>query len=86
MTGSFKGPKDEKLSKEIVKRLGERIKQIRIQLGYETAEAFANAHDIHRSQYSKFEQGQNLTFVTIGLLISKMGVKYRDFFEEGFDN
>ena len=68
-----------------LKKLGARIRSIRKKLGYKTAESAANDFGIQRSQFTRYEAGANLNYVTLILLLQKMGVSLKDFFSEGFD-
>lgn len=60
-----KGPgkgKDKRLDddQKTFKKIGNRIKQLRIDAGYTNAEKFAFEHDITRSQYANWEKGQDM--------------------------
>lgn len=71
--------------KEELKKLGARIRSLRKQLGYKTAESAANEFGIQRSQYTRYEAGTNLNYVTLVLLLQKMEISVREFFSEGFE-
>lgn len=71
------------------KRLGERIKQLRKEMGYTSAEKFANDKGFSRSTYGKYEQGEpeylNIEYDTLIRLANSFGVTLKEFFSEGFD-
>jgi transcriptional regulator with XRE-family HTH domain len=70
---------------EDLKRLGERIRTLRIKKGYNNYESFAYEHDIARAQYEKYEQGENLTYASLLKVIKALEVSVKEFFSEGFD-
>jgi transcriptional regulator with XRE-family HTH domain len=55
-----------KSEEEILKAVGDRLKQIRIQKGYSSYETFALDHDLGRMQYWRLDKGEaNLTMKTL---------------------
>lgn len=68
-----------------MKRLGERIRQLRKKKGYTSYETFANEHGIHRVQWGRYEQGSDLYFSTLVRITQVLGVSLREFFSQGFD-
>lgn len=71
---------------ELRQALGTRIKTLRKQKGYTSYEAFAYEHDIHRVQWGRYEQGQDIYFSTLVRITKVLGVSLTEFFEDGFDN
>ena len=73
-------------NQEVLKKLGARLRYFRINknLG-KTAEIAANNLDIQRSQYARYESGNNLNFLTLVEILDKMDVSITEFFSEGFD-
>ncbi len=67
-----------------IKNLGARIKELRIKKGYSNAEFFAYDHRINRSQYGKYERGEDLRFSSLLRIIEIHGLTLKDFFSEGF--
>jgi len=67
------------------KRLGDRIKALRISQGFTSSETFANARNLSRAQYAKYEQGRNLTYANLLKVIRALHISIPDFFGEGFD-
>ncbi|MBS1772416.1 MAG: helix-turn-helix transcriptional regulator [Bacteroidetes bacterium] len=68
-----------------LEKIGNRIKALRKQRGYRSYEIFAYEHNIHRSQWGKYEKGANLNFVTLVKITAVLGVSLKEFFSEGFD-
>lgn len=68
-----------------LQQIGNRIKTLRKQKGYRSYEIFAYEHNIHRSQWGKYEKGANLNFVTLVKVTAMLGVSLKEFFSEGFD-
>jgi transcriptional regulator with XRE-family HTH domain len=75
-------PSDE----EMLKKLGARIRALRIREGYSNYEKFANKHEINRSQVWRYENGENLTFTTLVRLARAFNINLADFFSEGFED
>jgi len=69
----------------IMKQLGARIKELRISKGHSNHEKFAFEHNINRSQYWRYEQGEDLKFSTLLKIIKALDVTLVEFFSEGFD-
>jgi transcriptional regulator with XRE-family HTH domain len=70
---------------EQLKKLGKRIKQLRISRGYSSYEYFAYDHNISRAQFGRYEQGQDLRFSSLVKVIHALGMTLPEFFSEGFN-
>lgn len=70
---------------EDLRKLGERIKKLRIEAGYANYEKFANAKDLARSQYGRYEAGENLQYKSLLKVLKALNVTLKEFFSEGFD-
>lgn len=68
-----------------LKKLGSRLRQLRKLKGYKTAEDAAGAFEMQRAQYTRYEAGSNLTYLTLIELLEKMNISLKEFFSEGFD-
>lgn len=68
-----------------LKKLGKRIKFLRIKKGYSNYEYFAYEHGFSRAQYGKYETGSNIQFDTLIKIIRAFDMTLQDFFSEGFD-
>ncbi len=69
-----------------LKKLGKRLKQLRIKKGYSNYEYFAYENNIGRAQYGKYETGGNIRFDTLAKIIKIHGLTMKDFFSEGFED
>lgn len=70
---------------EYLKKLGQRIRDLRIQAGYSSHETFAYAFDFPRTQYGRYERGHNITFLNLIKLIKAFDITLEEFFSEGFE-
>ncbi|MFD2965410.1 MULTISPECIES: helix-turn-helix domain-containing protein [Olivibacter] len=70
---------------EDLRKLGERIKALRVKAGYANYEKFANAHDLARAQYGRYEAGENLQYKSLLKVMKALNVTPKEFFSEGFD-
>lgn len=80
----MKKKKKEKPGKD-VQKLAKRIKTLRTNQGYVNAEHFAFNHYFARSQYARYEQGEDLRFTSLLKLTRAFGITLEQFFSEGFD-
>ena len=71
--------------KEALKKLGDRIKQLRIKKGYTSYEYFAYDHNISRAQFGRYEKGQDLRMSSLIKIVNAFGISLKEFFSEGFD-
>jgi len=76
-----KKPEDD----EVLRRLGNRLKQLRIAKGYSSQEIFAYEHNINRVQYSRYERGEDIRFSTLIKVIQVFDITIEEFFSEGFE-
>lgn len=72
-------------SEATLKKLGERIKQLRIKKGYTSYEYFAYEHNISRAQFGRYEKGQDLRISSLVKIVNAFGVTLSEFFSEGFE-
>ncbi len=75
---------NKKTDKDIQK-LAARIRTIRKKLGYTNADFFAYEHEITRSQFARYETGENIRFSSLMKLIKAFGMTPEEFFSEGFE-
>jgi transcriptional regulator with XRE-family HTH domain len=66
-------------------KLGARIKQLRKEAGFTSAEDFAYQYSFPRSGYGKIEQGKNIEFYTLIKILNCHGISYPEFFSKGFE-
>ncbi|WEK18864.1 MAG: helix-turn-helix transcriptional regulator [Candidatus Pedobacter colombiensis] len=76
--------KAKKKSKEIV-QLGKRIKFLRNKKGYSNYEYFAYEHEISRSQFGRYENGEDMRFSSLIRVIKALDMTLEEFFSKGFD-
>ena len=76
--------KDEFTQKQL-QNLGKRIKKLRKQKGYSNYEIFAFDNNIPRSQYGRYEKGEDLRFSSLLKVIKALGITFEEFFSDGFD-
>ena len=68
-----------------LKKLGDRLRQLRKLKGLKTAEEAASEFEMQRAQYSRYEAGANLNYLTLIEILEKMDLSIKEFFSEGFD-
>ncbi|WP_242927343.1 helix-turn-helix transcriptional regulator [Pontibacter vulgaris] len=70
---------------EVLVRIGNRLKEIRIAKGYTSYEDFALEHGIARMQYWRLETGKtNPTIKTLYKVLEIHQITLQEFFSEGF--
>ena len=65
--------------------LGERFKKLRKEKGFSNYEHFAYENDLSRSQYGRYENGEDLRFSSLLKVLKAMDISLKDFFSEGFE-
>ncbi len=70
---------------EYLKKLGARIKQLRLKAGYTSYEFFAYDHNFSRAQWGRYENGQDLKFTSLVKVVKSFGITLEEFFAEGFE-
>jgi transcriptional regulator with XRE-family HTH domain len=89
----MKGKKKSKGSPEIldepqktIKKIGARIKALRIKAGYSSYETFAYEKGIDRAQYGKYERGADMRTSSIIRVLKMLDVTIQEFYSEGFED
>ena len=68
-----------------IKKVGERLRKLRIAKGYTSYEQFAYEHNIGRAQYGKYERGsEDMRISSLYKIVVAMGITMDEFFGEGF--
>jgi len=67
---------------EIIKKIGERLKQIRKEAGYKNYENFAFENDINRVQYGRMESGKNFTMKSLLRILAIHKMSLKEFFNK----
>ncbi|MDX2188599.1 MAG: helix-turn-helix transcriptional regulator [Bacteroidota bacterium] len=78
--------KVKEIEKELLKKLGSRIKTLRVKAGYSSQETFSYECGIPRAQYARYEKGSNITFLSLQKIVSFHKMTWQEFFNEGFDD
>ena len=67
---------------EYLKRVGEGIKELRLNAGFTSAETFANEYNLNRVQYWRVEKGANITLKTLLNILSLHNLSPSVFFNQ----
>lgn len=65
-----------------LKQIAQKLKQLRLDKGYSSYEAFAFDHELPRVGYGRHEQGNNLTIKSLLRLLDIHQVSLSDFFAD----
>jgi transcriptional regulator with XRE-family HTH domain len=79
-----KPSKGEMEHEKDLKKLGNRIKQLRIKKGYSSYEVFAFENGISRAQFGRYERGEDLRYSSLLKVVKALGISVKDFFSDGF--
>lgn len=75
---------NDSINDERIKRIADRLKELRKKSGYTNYEDFAWDNDIGRMQYWRMEKGANFTMVTFLKILDAHKITLEEFFK-GFD-
>ncbi len=75
----------QEVLKSDLEKLGKRIKSLRIKKGYTNYEYFAYEHNISRTQFGRYEKGEDLRFSSLTKVVRAFGMTLEEFFSEGFE-
>ena len=78
--------KKDKYTQGQLNKLGNRLRQLRIEQGFSNYEQFAFEHNLPRAQYGRYEQGQDLRFSSLLKVLKALDISLEEFFKEGFDS
>ena len=67
-----------------VVKISRRFKALRIQRGYTTVEAFTKDTGLSRSQYLRFEKGNDLKLSSLVKIIRAFNMTFEEFFRDYF--
>nr|MBK9653501.1 helix-turn-helix transcriptional regulator [Bacteroidota bacterium] len=65
--------------------LAARLRELRISKGFSNYEYFAYEHNISRSQYGRYEKGEDIRFSSLIKLIKAFELTPTEFFKKGFE-
>lgn len=77
--------KKDDIIKEDLDKLANRIKSLRIKIGYSNYESFAYEKNLPRAQYGRYEKGEDLRYSSLLKVIRALGITPKEFFSEGFE-
>ena len=80
-TGTKGNTKKIKAPDEELARLAKRIKDIRQEKGYTNYENFAFENNINRSQFGRYENGEDLRYTSLIRVIRAFGITIEEFFK-----
>jgi transcriptional regulator with XRE-family HTH domain len=63
------------------KKIGNRIKQLRLKAGYTSAEKFAYENEISRAQYARYERGVDMQISSLLKILSAHSISLQEFFK-----
>ena len=72
----------EEIADERVQQIAKKIRQLRIEANYTSAESFAYDKNINRVQYWRVENGTNLTLKTLLKILDIHEISLADFFKD----
>ncbi len=67
-----------------IQRLAKRIKNLRMRQGYSSLEHFAFDKYLARTQYGRYEKGEDIRFTSLVKICKAFGITLEEFFSEGF--
>ena len=70
-----------KASEYRLKKAGEKLKKLRLQAGYKSAETFAFDNELNRVQYWRMEKGANFTMQSLMKVLDIHKLSLEDFFK-----
>ena len=74
--------KEEKVE-DVMKKIGQRMRALRIAKGHSSHETFAYENDLNRAQYSRYERGEDLRMTTFIKVLQALEISPEDFFSNG---
>ncbi|HEY0030776.1 MAG TPA: helix-turn-helix transcriptional regulator [Bacteroidia bacterium] len=74
-----------KEEEKLLRLMGKRIRDLRINAGFTSQESFAYEAGIPRAQYGRYEAGTNITILSLNKIIKFHKLSLEEFFKQGFD-
>lgn len=75
----------DEYTQQQLSKLGNRIKALRKAKGFQNYEQFAYQNGISRSQYGRYENGEDLRFSSLLKVLKALDISLAEFFGEGFE-
>jgi transcriptional regulator with XRE-family HTH domain len=63
------------------KKIGDRIRQLRLKAGYSSGEKFAYEHEINRTQYARYELGTDMLISSLMKIAAAHNMTLHEFFK-----
>ncbi len=74
--------KENNVEDERLIAIGKQIKQLRVEMGYSSAEIFAYEKNINRISYWRMEKGSNITISSLLKILDIHQISLKDFFNK----
>jgi len=74
-----------KEEEKLLRLIGKRLRELRIDAGYTSQESFAYDAGIPRAQYGRYEAGTNITIISLNKIIRFHKLSMEEFFKQGFE-
>lgn len=71
-------------TEEQLLKIGNRLKELRVERGFSNYENFAFTHNLPRSQYGRYENGEDMRLSSLIKVLEAMEVSLEEFFSKGF--
>ncbi len=89
MNGKKKSKEPKSLldeQQEIIQKIGDRIKALRLEEGHSSYEKFAFENDIDRAQYGRYERGTDMRISSLVKVLRALNIDIATFFSKGFED
>ena len=73
-----------KEEEKLLRLMGKRIRELRLDAGYTSQEAFAHDAGIPRAQYGRYEAGSNITILSLNKILKFHKISQGEFFNQDF--
>ena len=74
-------PKENTIEEKRLFAIGKKIRQLRIEMGYSSAEIFAYEHNLNRVSYWRIEKGCNITMISLLKILDIHKISLSAFFK-----
>jgi len=76
--------KIDTFTKEQLKKIGQRLRDLRKGKGYSNYELFAFDNEIARAQYGRYKNGEDLRISSLIKVLEALDISLEDFFNDSF--
>ena len=67
---------------QLLENFASRLRKLRIEKGYSNYEVFAYDNNFSRTQYGRYEKGQDLRFTSLLRLLRALDISFEEFFKD----